>query len=114
MSGATAHGEIRSTAARTDLQAMAVGGIQKALLQVPPPGALLGRHLLTLLHHRPQGLLLYLQGLLQLCSPVPLLVHLALEALVLILSLLCSSHQSVHAHTLSKRCGPCASPCQPG
>ena len=81
--------------------AMAVDGIQQALLQVTHPGALLGQCVLTLLHHCLQGHSL----LLHLCSPVPLLVHLALEALVLILSLLCSSHQSVHAHTLSGRCG---------
>ncbi len=77
---------------------MAVVGIHKALLQVTHLGALLGHHLLTLLHLCLQGL--HVQGLLQLCSPGPVLIHLALEALVLILSLLHTSHQSKHVHTL--------------
>jgi len=69
---------------------MAVVGIHKAFLHVTHPGALLGHHLLTLLHLCLQGL--HVQGLLQLCSPGPVLIHLALEALVLILSLLYTSH----------------------
>ncbi len=75
---------------------MAVVGIHKTLLQVAHPGALLGHQLLTLLH---LCLLLHVQGSLQLCSPAPLLIHLALEALVLILSLLYTSHQSKHAQS---------------
>ncbi len=91
----TVCGYIRRTAAWTDLQvggAMAVVGIHKALLQLTHLGALLSHYLLTLLHRCLQSLLLHAQGLLQLCSPGPLLIHLALEALVLILSLLYTSH----------------------
>jgi len=77
---------------------MAVVGIHKALLQLTHPGALLGHHLLTLLHLCLQGL--HVQGLLQLCSLGPVLIHLALEALVLILSLLYTSH-SQNMPTLS-------------
>ncbi len=69
---------------------MAVVGIHKALLQVTHPGALLGHNVLTLLHLCLQGM--HVQGLLQLCSPGPVLIHLALQALVLILSLLYTSH----------------------
>lgn len=109
-------GDIRCTAAWTDLEvggAVAVVGIHKTLLQVAHPGALLGQQQLSLLQLCLQGFLLHVQGLLQLCSFAPLLIHLTLEALVVILSLLCTSHQSKHADTLSKGYGPCASPCQP-
>ena len=110
-----ASGNNRSTAAWTDLEvggAVAAVGIHKTLLQVAHPGALLGQQLLGLLQLCLQGLLLHVQGLLQLCSPAPLLLHLALEALGVTLSLLCTSHQSKHAHALSKRYGPCVSPRQ--
>ena len=108
--------DMRGTAAWTCLEvggATAGVGVHKTLLQQACPGALLSPQLLSLLQLCLQGLLLHVQALLHLCGLVLLLSHFMLEALMLILSLLCSSYQSMHADTASKSCaGACASPWQ--
>lgn len=109
-------GDLRGQAAWKCLEisgATAGVGVHKTLLQLACPGALLSQQLLSLLQLCLQGLLLHVQALLQLYGLVLLLSHFMLEALMLMLSLLCSSNQSMHADAVSRSyAGACVPPWQ--